>query len=172
MRGRERAPALYPARGGITPAYAGKRISTSCGYRFIVDHPRVCGEESMVAPSSGPCTGSPPRMRGRAGPNSAHNMASGITPAYAGKRASASPAPNVLWDHPRVCGEESIVRPNSAPGTGSPPRMRGRARVETAGKPAPGITPAYAGKRYQDSFPQSTSRDHPRVCGEEPKKIP
>ena len=29
-----------------------------------------------------------------------------------------------------------------------------------------GITPAYAGKRYQDTTNQHLSGDHPRLCGE------
>ena len=69
-----------------------------------------------------------------------------ITPAYAGKRASASPAPSVLWDHP--------------------PRVRGKACLAQRCVGLVGITPAYAGKSQFCGMLNKTNRDHPRVCGE------
>ena len=33
-----------------------------------------------------------------------------------------------------------------------------------------GITPAYAGKRVRDSFCKDIRWDHPRVCGEKPRR--
>ena len=108
-------------------------------------------------------------MRGKAGPNSAHNMASGITPAYAGKSPARGLVAAAVWDHPRVCGEKpgpGLLGPLCP---GSPPRMRGKARVAFAWRHANRITPAYAGKRYVIIFKSRTFWDHPRVCGE---KIP
>ena len=75
----------------------------------------------------------------------------GITPAYAGKSTSAPPAPEMRWDHPRVCGEK--------------PKKRAE-RVEPLG-----ITPAYAGKRNQPRTLPGCSWDHPRVCGEKLKDL-
>ena len=70
----------------ITPAYAGK--SGPCPDRVppAGDHPRVCGEK--YEPETGPwrCLGSPPRMRGKEGDQTAARRPPGITPAYAGKR--------------------------------------------------------------------------------------
>ena len=34
------------------------------------------------------------------------------------------------------------------------------------------ITPAYAGKSFPAGCPRSRSRDHPRVCGEKPRRPP
>ena len=72
----------------------------------------------------------------------------------------------VTRDHPRVCGEKSRVCPRSDPGTGSPPRMRGKGSAPPRGHPLPGITPAYAGKSVSRILLYSRTWDHPRVCGE------
>ena len=50
---------------GITPACAGKREVFGYQEAWAEDHPRMCGEKSMAAPSSGPSTGSPPHVRGK-----------------------------------------------------------------------------------------------------------
>ena len=91
---------------------------------------------------------------------------SGITPAYAGKRACGG-----LWrvsgrDHPRVCGEKCGLPPCAGCGSGSPPRMRGKAAPFDKNYPDFGITPAYAGKSAACRLAQAAARDHPRVCGE------
>ena len=106
MRGKA---AYYKARAQqdrITPAYAGK----SCGYfvvcRYLQDHPRVCGEKLSPALEKSPSRGSPPRMRGKVLPRAVLGPASGITPAYAGKRLVVQRYCPLVRDHPRVCGEK------------------------------------------------------------------
>ena len=88
-------------------------------------------------------------MRGKAGPNSAHNAASGITPAYAGKSEYRSFFPARPWDHPRVCGEKNGNYDTQACGGGSPPRMRGKGGLGQNARFKARITPAYAGKSYR-----------------------
>ena len=74
--------------GRITPAYAGKRGPQGCTPCQSQDHPRVCGEKYRYHWKYWWCSGSPPRMRGKAGRVSIHLAGRGITPAYAGKRGS------------------------------------------------------------------------------------
>ena len=50
----------------------------------------------------------------------------GITPACAGKRATAQIFRNLYGDHPRVCGEKFYVDEVLPGETGSPPRVRGK----------------------------------------------
>ena len=69
-------------------------------------------------------------------------------------------------DHPRVCGEKCGTHGLIAPVSGSPPRVRGKDASKALGEAGGGITPACAGKRGWTMVPESTSRDHPRVCGE------
>ena len=71
----------------------------------------------------------------------------GITPAYAGKSASAQILRHLYRDHPRVCGEKYISLPPYFFFVGSPPRMRGKEGTPLENLPKDRITPAYAGKR-------------------------
>ena len=48
----------------------------------------------------------------------------------------------------------------------SPPRMRGKEWYLQGESPAPGITPAYAGKSRFPVLLALSGWDHPRVCGE------
>ena len=69
-----------------------------------------------------------------------------ITPAYAGKRLLEQLPPQLVQDHPRICGEK----------TASEEYEQGVER----------ITPAYAGKRKNLLDGGNDSWDHPRICGE------
>ena len=93
----------------------------------------------------------------------------GITPAYAGKSRRCRGKRPPPRDHPRVCGEKVRFTWHSGRSEGSPPRMRGKERGSTSRQRRNGITPAYAGKRFQKSLARATEGDHPRVCGE--KKV-
>ena len=106
----------------------------------------MCGEKDHSLAFCASAEGSPPHVRGKAGPNSAHNAASGITPAYAGKRLEYLVNPFSSKDHPRVCGEKPYCARLCGAGQGSPPRMRGKAVGKSSGVTTYGITPAYAGK--------------------------
>ena len=68
------------------------------------DHPRVCGEKSRAGPVRWCSPGSPPRMRGKECFERDFNSHDRITPAYAGKSASAAAPAAAPWDHPSVCG--------------------------------------------------------------------
>ena len=172
MRGR--GPNQIPTHKGarITPAYAGKSRSRTGPARGPWDHPRVCGEELPKGGDHHDHPGSPPRMRGRVIRRIRPRTAAGITPAYAGKSRSESRASQLMEDHPRVCGEESHGCTHWPTRRGSPPRMRGRVFDADYSILRSGITPAYAGKRNQFLHNFGQNGDHPRVCGEETKKIP
>ena len=52
--------------------------------------------------------------------------------------------------------------------SGSPPRVRGKPRQRLTAAATTGITPACAGKTPLLQSHTNCSRDHPRVCGENP----
>ena len=131
---------------GITPAYAGKRAAPAGRGCRPWDHPRVCGEKMILTLSTQKDEGSPPRMRGKADPPSAHLRQAGITPAYAGKSAMGTHRLRSAGDHPRVCGEKTARSTHWPQPTGSPPRMRGKVGFQNLKASPVGITPAYAGK--------------------------
>ena len=85
MRGKASAAALRHGFRGITPAYAGKRLSLMGGNPIDGDHPRLCGEKKCPKEVWNPLSGSPPPMRGKAFDANGDVTAAGITPAYAGK---------------------------------------------------------------------------------------
>ena len=131
---------------GIIPAYAGNTLFESISADPGRDHPRVCGEHQFSNVHGRQQRGSSPRMRGTPAfaPDSFHRI--GIIPAYAGNTGRAQRARPSEWDHPRVCGEHGLGRPQWRVNVGSSPRMRG--------------TPCACTR------PQRDERDHPRVCGE------
>ena len=147
----------------------------------------MCGEKSIVAPSSGPCTGSPPRMRGKELPRSLPGKAGGITPAYAGKsktdclalclcqgspprmRGKASTHSTIAsctGITPAYAGKSRVGAPSGNIHKGSPPRMRGKGNLSLSVLHISGITPAYAGKSGPCPDRGPPAGDHPRVCGE------
>ena len=89
-----------------------------------------------------------------------------ITPACAGKREQRGSNSQWLKDHPRVCGEKVLLRLKHSRKLGSPPRVRGKAKLCDSVVLLSGITPACAGKRSRPEYCNGRNQDHPRVCGE------
>ena len=146
MRGKEKAVEVWPDYTGITPAYAGKSPSAIPAHWLRRDHPRVCGEKTLLSLRLEAITGSPPRMRGKALSNEFEFYPRGITPAYAGKRRLPAAPDIASQDHPRVCGEKLRRKSSRQNLRGSPPRMRGKAVSADFLFLQFRITPAYAGK--------------------------
>ena len=154
------------ACAGITPAYAGKSTNSELSSPCTRDHPRVCGEKHTKGQTRPRVAGSPPRMRGKARSKIQILFRYGITPAYAGKRASRKCFCAEYKDHPRVCGEKRHTTKPEHSKIGSPPRMRGKAVVILLCVATFRITPAYAGKSCHPHLKKALPGDHPRVCGE------
>ena len=86
MRGKVLVAVQSQTDGGITPAYAGKRLRSLRSAPARGDHPRLCGEKYSMWLACGLFQGSPPPMRGKENHLSIFLTQFGITPAYAGKR--------------------------------------------------------------------------------------
>ena len=106
VRGKVKQALKACARHGITPACAGKRFRRRLSDDCTWDHPRVCGEKCWPLVWIIWLTGSPPRVRGKGGASWSSWPPAGITPACAGKRATAGTPARRRRDHPRVCGEK------------------------------------------------------------------
>ena len=111
---------------GITPAWAGKSMTTPKYPVMDEDHPRVGGEKLIFVHLLDYTTGSPPRGRGKAHELRTLPRAIRITPAWAGKRVTGHRWPRHLVDHPRVGGEKLAPPFANARIGGSPPRGRGK----------------------------------------------
>ena len=107
----------------------------------------MCGEQSGPKNSFASAWGSPPRVRGTAESATIKQAKQRITPACAGNSFCGIILETLLQDHPRVCGEQTIVDTFLPSTRGSPPRVRG---TEFGGYGKGlwwGITPACAGNR-------------------------
>ena len=114
----------------IIPADAG---STDAESRYSVtarDHPRGCGEHPLSTYIWTMILGSSPRMRGARSRVWWWIRWCRIIPADAGSTPAGPTGRRNTGDHPRGCGEHRPPELESAPGTGSSPRMRG-ARMHT-----------------------------------------
>ena len=89
-----------------------------------------------------------------------------LTPACAGKTATARSAACRSAAHPRVCGENVSDRGNVPEPEGSPPRVRGKRVSDVDRVRDPRLTPACAGKTVECFHCGSFVGAHPRVCGE------
>ena len=132
----------------------------------VLDHPRVCGENSAF--QNQPCAplGSPPRVRGKHCSPLFRPSAERITPACAGKTVDRHIHSIVRPDHPRVCGENPCRRRARSCRRGSPPRVRGKPSEYLVKQVQERITPACAGKTMKTQTRRGRRTDHPRVCGE------
>ena len=66
----------------------------------------MCGEKKSATTTAWVSTGSPPRVRGKAGAGFICPPCPGITPACAGKRGGFRALGKIVEDHPRVFGEK------------------------------------------------------------------
>ena len=149
VRGKAIHPLTTQGIKGITPACAGKRAHRVIQAAAHRDHPRVCGEKSIICWVVVTPMGSPPRVRGKAFSGFFGAVFVGITPACAGKRVHDRQTYRKNQDHPRVCGEKGGTWTQTELNQGSPPRVRGKEQPKTLEACLAGITPACAGKRVE-----------------------
>ena len=151
----------------ITPARAGNSVCQGDISGQCQDHPRACGEQANSLRNGQIRLGSPPRVRGTAGPDRVTVQNIRITPARAGNRKGQQQLAGACWDHPRACGEQPNYGPWYYAKEGSPPRVRGTVCQQAAKETRMGITPARAGNRLIVIEQAGHDEDHPRACGEQ-----
>ena len=110
--------------------------------------------------------GSPPHGRGKDIQGNFPAGCTRITPAWAGKSDRLDRPHNGHRDHPRMGGEKSRRPYCRRRGCGSPPHGRGKGTTPIYIGTAPGITPAWAGKRVPFGCELCLDWDHPRMGGE------
>ena len=69
------------------------------------------------------------------------------------------------WDHPRACGKNGGTEKRFQLDAGSPPRMREESVWSILVCGPFGITPAHAGRIYNQISSTNPDKDHPRACG-------
>ena len=131
------------------------------------DHPRVCGDQAIVAWPRDMRLGSSPRVRGPGHRSPRGRRAVRIIPACAGTSSVPAGIAEGLRDHPRVCGDQMTPVTPGGLRRGSSPRVRGPEWTRPGSRKAYRIIPACAGTRTTSSQMLTISRDHPRVCGDQ-----
>ena len=144
----------------------GKPIPNRVYSCFIMEHPRVCGENVPVVVGVGSDPGTSPRMRGKLPSFGQVPLPARNIPAYAGKTDRGRYSRIAGEEHPRVCGENLGGLGDLVRGGGTSPRMRGKQLFQ--GDPSTGgrNIPAYAGKTRAACCGGKGAAEHPRVCGE------
>ena len=136
---------------GITPAHAGKSMFQITARRDLRDHPRTRGEKCSYPADRHSVPGSPPHTRGKVHPAEAEHRRSRITPAHAGKSSASCGLRSLTRDHPRTRGEKPLVQGHSFLLLGSPPHTRGKGSKTLQDRRLRRITPAHAGKRFENT---------------------
>ena len=176
VRGTEENLIVILSVTGIIPACAGNRCEPRLFNIFFQDHPRVCGEQRLTVCAPMVWLGSSPRVRGTDSPLPDQFEKIGIIPACAGNSLVKITRIFLTQDHPRVCGEQCCKNIVSELVKGSSPRVRGTVCSLLQVNRWRGIIPACAGNRSLEVPVAKSTRDHPRVCGEQkdrqPKKMP
>ena len=108
-RGKGKLPQEAAVLGGITPAYAGKRLMSLALYCSMRDHPRIRGEKVRCWTTPPGRRGSPPHTRGKVQLSLPAHALVGITPAYAGKSRFLGAYDSAVIDHPRIGGEKPLI---------------------------------------------------------------
>ena len=167
-RGRQDTSAPIDLGLGITPAFAGKAGSSKVYSSSNRDHPRIRGEGTLPVRDVMFPVGSPPHSRGRLESELDALKSQGITPAFAGKAWNSSESTARTQDHPRIRGEGLGFRFAVFAPPGSPPHSRGRHNEQRDDVDHRGITPAFAGKAFDQLNRIAIQGDHPRIRGEGP----
>ena len=111
--------------------------------------------------------GSPPLARGTEQAKNNPLSQGRITPACAGNRGKAVHQHRAHEDHPRLRGEQPLQPSLWLCRIGSPPLARGTVRPRRKNEKSNGITPACAGNSIPAGICVISSRDHPRLRGEQ-----
>ena len=171
MRGKPTVQLFTLVGGRNIPAYAGKTPRCLRKGSVPPEHPRVCGENPPDLLKSTLLSGTSPRMRGKPAAQGPLGRWRRNIPAYAGKTTNRSSVRGCAAEHPRVCGENLIATLSKLHPRGTSPRMRGKRLPTDNANPYMRNIPAYAGKTDTERTPSCLSKEHPRVCGENPQRL-
>ena len=105
VRGKRPARSCNATSAWLIPACAGKTDLGGDGGVACQAHPRVCGENTRMIPTTTGASGSSPRVRGKQILNDRHPLIVRLIPARAGKTGPRRGCPTVSGAHPRACGE-------------------------------------------------------------------
>ena len=160
-----------PRSDRLIPAWAGKTLIPRVDVLSAEAHPRVGGENRADRARLRTRGGSSPRGRGKLFTFSLLFLPFRLIPAWAGKTAAWSSLTSLVSAHPRVGGENPGGRDDRGNLRGSSPRGRGKPRGRGLAGGGLRLIPAWAGKTTPNPSPPQPARAHPRVGGENLKRM-
>ena len=110
-------------------------------------------------------------MRGKADARRGFFVASGITPACAGKSWLTSRGSSAAQDHPRLCGEKDYLFELNKGFMGSPPLVRGKDLKSQRIPTIPSVQSAHFIQFFKHSKCQVTIRKRTMRCGNVHSKV-
>ena len=129
-------------------------------------HPRVGGENMKGKTAEADVAGSSPRGRGKRLGSRPLQRLDRLIPAWAGKTLHQRTALSSRAAHPRVGGENTLMRAETGAEFGSSPRGRGKRAIRGGRRRRDGLIPAWAGKTPRRPARHDGCWAHPRVGGE------
>src|SRR5262249_15182930 len=129
--------------------------------------PRVRGDDTVTGNALSTCTGTAPRARGRLRVAESHRIGPWNSPACAGTTRLPMSNSSSGREQPRVRGDDVGLLALAGAVLGTAPRARGRQRPAVAAAPAGGNSPACAGTTPARTAAPSTTREQPRVRGDD-----
>ncbi len=151
---------------GFTPTCVGTATTEPFPHLLFGVHPHVCGDGSTYQLSRVSVPGSPPRVWGRRGVNTAGIDLSGFTPTCVGTACGQATTRRQSWVHPHLCGDGSWFAAINPARSGSPPRVWGRLRRMGPRPVGTGFTPTCVGTAHFRDAISRQYRVHPHVCGD------
>ena len=126
----------------------------------------MCGEHLVCLKAALSTVGSSPHVRGAHPRKPTGRADRGIIPACAGSTPTPRSRRKACRDHPRMCGEHQKFDTTQIARLGSSPHVRGAHQHDRVRAHDGGIIPACAGSTKTSQAATTSTRDHPRMCGE------
>ena len=130
------------------------------------EHPRIRGENAVLRKASNGNVGTSPHTRGKPVSAVAPLVGDRNIPAYAGKTGFRKAAAEVNQEHPRIRGENGVLRLIHPPKGGTSPHTRGKRANLLRFDCEQRNIPAYAGKTLWVVTNTQSAEEHPRIRGE------
>ena len=171
VRGTGLPSPVIKLRARFIPACAGNRARPAAFAPVVPVHPRVCGEQIRFGSVPPALCGSSPRVRGTEAFCFGSVSVCRFIPACAGNSVSIRSTNLVITVHPRVCGEQATARTPPRSRRGSSPRVRGTGYTCCPVSVQRRFIPACAGNSPTIVPAAYINTVHPRVCGEQRRKL-
>ena len=151
----------------IIPVCTGNSFQIAAASLLVQDHPRMHGEQYNFGKVKEEHQGSSPYARGTDGVCDIPSKGTGIIPVCTGNRFHDTTYASLIWDHPRMHGEQCSMPYTWRLVSGSSPYARGTAYRKGFHRLLRRIIPVCTGNSASSVACPNKPSDHPRMHGEQ-----